>query len=70
MTTKVKLECPDNSHWHAKVEVQDNKWDPEKQELTGEFVTTQEIVLKQGEKHETYITSTRRLLISEMEPSS
>jgi hypothetical protein len=68
MTTKVKVECPDSSHWHVRIEIQDNRWDPVKKEISGEFSLFDSFILKPGDSRETYITSTRRLMISEVEP--
>lgn len=70
MTTRVKLECPDNSHWHVKVEVQDNVYDFEKQARTGEYKLADSFVLKQGESRETYIHDSRRLVVSEIVPEA
>lgn len=68
MTTKVKLECPDNSHWHVKVEVRDRVWDFEKQVMTDDWSLADSFVLKQTESREVYITSTRKLTVEEIEP--
>lgn len=70
MTTRVKLECPDNSHWHVLVEIQDQHWNPVKKVLENDHRTTDGFILKQGESRETYITSTRRILLTEVEPTS
>jgi hypothetical protein len=56
------------AYWHAQVEIQDPHWNPVSKKLEG-HKTTDGFVLKQGESRETYITSTRRLLITEVEPS-
>lgn len=69
MTTKVQITCPDNSHWHVKFEVQDLVYDHDKQRMTDEWKTVESHtrVLKQGEQAETYLTSSRRLILTEVE---
>lgn len=71
MTTHVVIECPQASHWHVQVTTQDQLFDPKSQKMVpGEWVRAgKPVVLKQGEKHETYITSSRRLIIDEIEPA-
>lgn len=69
MTTKVKIECPDNSHWHVKVTVRDQLYDPKSQKYVPEqFTKAETFTLKQGESREVYIHSSRSLVIEEIEP--
>lgn len=68
MTTKVKLECPDNSHWHIKVEIQDKKYNHDSGVREDLWRTSETFVLKQTESRETYIHSSRRLIVEELDP--
>lgn len=71
MTTKVKIECPDTSHWHVRVKTQDKLYDPKSQKyVPNEFTTVDTFVLKQGEAREVYIHSSRRLVIEEIESAA
>lgn len=70
MTTKVKLECPDNSHWHVKVEIEDKKYNFDSQQYEDLWRVSESFVLKQTESRETYIHSSRRLIVSEIEPEN
>lgn len=69
MTTKVVLECPDNSHWHVKVEVRDRVYDHTANAYTDDWGLADSFVLKQTEKREVYIHSSRRLIVDEVEPN-
>jgi hypothetical protein len=72
MTTKVSISCPDNSHWAVKVEVQDKIMVA--QVIGGvatinavpSWSTTEIFELKPTESRETYVHSTRRLVIEEV----
>lgn len=66
MTTKVVVSCPDNSHWHVKVEIRDQVYDFEKKVMTEDWGLAGSFVLKQGESRETYITNSRKLVVSEV----
>jgi hypothetical protein len=70
MTTRIKLECPDTSHWHVKVDVQDQVYDHEAKAMTDEWREADSFVLKQTESRETYIHSSRRLIVTEIVPAS
>lgn len=70
MTTKVRIECPDNSHWHLKVEVEDKKYNPDSQKYEDLWRVSETFVLKQTEGREIYIHSSRRLMVSETEPEA
>ncbi len=69
MTTKVVIECPDNSHWHVKVEVRDRVWDGAAHTHTDDWSLADSFVLKQGDKRETYVHSTRKLVVEEVPQS-
>jgi hypothetical protein len=68
MTTKVVIACPDHGHWHVKVEVRDQVYSHETKAMTNDWSLADSFVLKQGESKETYITSTRKLIIEETVP--
>lgn len=68
MTTRVHLHCPDTSHWHVKVTIQDKVFDTVDQKMTDEWRTADRFVLKQTESRDVYVHSTRRLIIEEREP--
>lgn len=70
MTTRVKLECPDNSHWHVKVDVEDRVYDHDKDAMTDEWRVADSFVLKQTESRETYIHDSRRLIVTEIVPAA
>ena len=70
MTTRVKLECPDSSHWHVKVEIRDRVYDFEAKRMTDDWTLAESFVLKQGDSREVYITSTRKLSVEEVEPEA
>lgn len=71
MTTKVQVTCPDNSHWHVKVTVRDQLYDPKSGKYVPEqFTKAETFILKQGEAREVYITSSRSLVIEEVEPEN
>ena len=78
MTTRVKLECPDNSHWYVKVTAEDKVWDADKKGWAVNEIgdplwsrhAERAVVLKQGDKHETYIHDSRRLVVEEIVPES
>jgi hypothetical protein len=69
MTTKVVVTCPDNSHWPLKVITQDCVFDAIAREVTTEWKDTSSVELRVGEKHETYVHSSRRLVIEEVPTS-
>lgn len=69
MTTKVTLACPPESHWHVRVIVQGQLFDPKSQKyVSGEFSKAEEFVLKQGESRDVYIWDSRRLIVDEIVP--
>lgn len=68
MTTKVKIECPDNSHWHIKVTTQDRVYDHDKRAYTDEWRTAESFVLEQTQQREVYIHDSRRLIVDEVVP--
>lgn len=70
MTTKVKLDCPDNSHWHVKVEIEDKKYNFDNKMFEDLWRVSETFVLKQGESRETYIHDSRRLVVSEVVPEA
>ena len=69
MTTRVKIECPGNSHWHVRVNVQVHHFVPDAQ-MHAQIVwtTTSSKVLKQGESAEFYVHTHARLMLEEVEP--
>ncbi len=69
VTTKVKLECPDNSHWHVKVEVRDRVFDHAKSVYTDDWSLADSFVLKQTEGREVYIHDSRKLIVTEILPA-
>lgn len=68
MTTKVKLECPDNSHWHVQVEVRDRVYDHAVNAYTDDWSLAERFVLKQAESREVYIWDSRKLIVTEIVP--
>ncbi|MES2030859.1 MAG: hypothetical protein V4477_16890 [Pseudomonadota bacterium] len=70
MTTKVHVTCPETSHWNLIVTTEDQVWDADAKKMTGVWAATGQapVVLKPTEVHETYIHSSRRLVVSEGDP--
>ena len=67
MTTKVRITCPDNSHWDIKVTIEDQVFSFETQKMTDEWRSVNTITLKPTESHETYVHSSRRLTVEQVE---
>jgi hypothetical protein len=71
MTTKVTVTCSESSHWNLVVTTEDKVWDSEAKKLSDDWVAVAYppvVVLKPLESHETYLTSTRRIVVSEGDP--
>ena len=67
MTTKVILLCPDTSHWAVKASVQDRVFSFDAQKYTDEWREADSFILNPAEQRETYVHSSRRIMIMEVE---
>lgn len=70
MTTKVVISCPDNSHWHVKVEVRDRVYDHANKVMTDYYSLADSFTLKQTESREVWISSGRKLIVEEVEQAA
>jgi len=66
MTLHIVLSCPQSSPYKARVSIQDQVYDPETKTMTEDFREAQVIEINRGECVDTYLTSTRRILITEL----
>lgn len=67
MTLHIVLSCPNSSPYRAKVSVQDQVYDPHEKVMTDHFREDHVIVLDPGKCAATYLTSSRRLVVTEEE---
>jgi hypothetical protein len=68
MTTAVRIECPEHSHWHLKIEVRDRVYDQVAKKMTDDWTLSESFVLKQTENRTVYIHDSRKLEVSEIVP--
>lgn len=66
MTTRVEIVCPDQSHQSLKVIIQDRGYDHTAKALSPEWRDATITVLKPGEKTETHVYDSRRVIIEEI----
>jgi len=67
MTTKVHVQCQENSHWPIVVIVEDLAWDPVAKKMTDEWKEASRTILVQDQHlPDTYVHSSRRLVIEEV----
>lgn len=68
MTTAVRIECPEHSHWHLKVEVRERVYDQTAKKMTDDWSLAETFVLKQTESRTVYLHDTRKMEVSEIVP--
>lgn len=70
MTTKVSIQCPPDSHWNLSIRTEDKRHENDNHNMPAAWADAAgvvPVVLDPGSEYSTYLTSTRRIVVEEVE---